>query len=229
MANAPNLLNDDGSASMATAIMMSHHGFRRDTARFRIALERVAEGDQAKVDALKDEWKSYHATLHGHHEAEDDGLLPGLRTQQPALVPVIDRLTADHRRIDPLLEEGDRVFAGLPATVEAARALITRLSALLDPHLATEEAQVIPFFREAKGFPPPSTEAEVEMYAQGFAWASHGVALEVLEKLNAILPEKLIDKLPTARAAFAERCDRVWGPTPPGASRTPVPDWLAGD
>ncbi len=26
----PNLLNDDGTASMATMLMLSHHAFRRD-------------------------------------------------------------------------------------------------------------------------------------------------------------------------------------------------------
>jgi len=33
MTSAPALLDDDGEASVATAIMMSHHGLRRDLAR----------------------------------------------------------------------------------------------------------------------------------------------------------------------------------------------------
>jgi hemerythrin-like domain-containing protein len=228
MPNAPNLLNDDGSASMATALMMSHHGLRRDTARFARALQAVAAGDHTRVDALKEEWQSYRATLHGHHEAEDKGLFPSLGGQQAALAPVIERLTADHRRIDPLLEEADRAFAGLPATTAAARAVVSQLSALLDPHLATEEAQLVPFLREAKSFPPPATEAEVELYAQGFAWSSHGIAEDVLARVGAMLPEALAAKLPAARVAFAARCERVWGPTQPGASRTAIPDWLPG-
>ena len=36
----PNLLNDDGSASMATLLMMSHHAFRRDLGRLLRAVER---------------------------------------------------------------------------------------------------------------------------------------------------------------------------------------------
>ena len=80
----PNLLNDDGSASMATAFMMSHHGFRRDIARFAIALRRLAEGDHGRASALQQEWQSYHATLHGHHTVEDTGIFPNLR-QDPAL------------------------------------------------------------------------------------------------------------------------------------------------
>jgi hypothetical protein len=34
----------------------------------------------------------------------------------------------------------------------------------------------------------------------------------------------LIAKLPEARAAFTARCERVWGPLRPLASRTPIPE-----
>jgi hypothetical protein len=227
MANPPpNLLNDDGSASMATAFMMSHHGFRRDIARFGIALGRLAEGDATRAAALQEEWQSYHATLHGHHMMEDGGIFPGLR-QDPALTAIIDQLAADHRRIDPLLTEGDRAFADLPGSTAAAQKVVAELAALLETHLATEEAHVVPTIRGASSFPPPSTPAEEEMYAQGFAWSSHGVAPDILEKVYGMLPDAVAAKIPAARAAFAERCARVWGPTKEGASRTPVPDWLA--
>jgi Hemerythrin HHE cation binding domain len=223
----PTLLNDDGTASVATTLMMSHHGFRRDIALFGIALRRVAEGDHSRVAALQQEWKSYHFTLHEHHEAEDQWIFPQLRSQHSSLGPVLDQLTSDHRRIDPLLEQGDRAFGQLPET-GAAAALVSELSRLLDPHLATEEAQVIPFLRQAKAFPPPQTDAEAEMYAEGFAWGSHGVAPEVLTRVHALLPETVISRLPAARTAFEERCVRAWGSAKTGASRTAIPDWLTG-
>jgi hypothetical protein len=37
----PRLLNDDGTASVATALLMSHHAFRRDTAQLAAALRRL--------------------------------------------------------------------------------------------------------------------------------------------------------------------------------------------
>jgi hemerythrin-like domain-containing protein len=225
---ATTLLNDDGTASMATALMMSHHGLRRDIARFALALGPVADGDLSRVAALRDEWQGYRNTLHGHHEAEDARMFPSMRSEHAGLAAVIDQLSADHRRIDPLLEEGDRVFARLPASVGAAAAVVSQLSALLDPHLATEETHIIPLIRAAKGFPPPANDAEAEMYAQGFAWASHGVAPEVLAQVDAMLPESVRARLPAARAAFEARCERVWGPSKPGASRTSIPDWLPG-
>jgi hypothetical protein len=220
MSAIPNLLNDDGSASIATAIMMSHHGFRRDLRRFRAAL---ADFNPARTQALSDEWKSFHLHLHGHHTAEDNGVFPNILSQAPTLEATVATLAADHRRIDPLLERGDAVFAELAARVPEARTIVAELIALLDRHLALEEAEVIPLLRPAKSFPPPATEAEADMYAEGFAWAMQGIAPDVLERVFTMLPEILLTRLPGAQAAFKARCDRTWGPLAIGASRTPIP------
>jgi hypothetical protein len=223
---APNLLNDDGSASIATALMMSHHSFRRDVAMFAAALRQIARGDHARVAAIQEEWKKLHASLHGHHQSEDNGLFPHIKGEHPEAAAVIERLSADHRRIDPLLAAGDAAFAELPAT-DAAIGVVSELAALLDAHLTTEEAEVVPFMRDMKAFPPPATDAEADMYAGGFAWACHGVAQEVLDRLFEMLPPSLTARLPAARAAFAARWRDAWGDSAPeGASRTPVPDWL---
>jgi hemerythrin-like domain-containing protein len=208
---------------MATALMMSHHGLRRDLARFLSALQKVSSGDTSKVEALRDEWKNYRDTLHGHHDAEDTRMFPYLRGQHPGLAGVIERLGADHRQIDPLLERGDRAFAELPETA-AAKSVLRELAALLDAHLETEEGSVIPHLRDAKGFPPPASDEEAALYAQGFAWSSQGIAPEVLDPVYAMLPENLRSRMPAARAAFDERCVRVWGTADAGASRTSVPD-----
>jgi hypothetical protein len=227
----PRLLNEDGSASMATALLMSHHGFRRDIARFASALERLAGDDRARTAALQAEWQSYRGTLHGHHEAEDTRMFPHLRGQQSELVPIIDQLAAQHRRIDPLLAAGDRAFASLSgpdgSALHEAALIVGQLAALLDEHLALEEAHVIPFLRGAREFPPPASEEELAMFAEGFAWSSQGVAPEVLDRVHGMLPEVLRARLPAACAAFAARCERVWGSTVAGASRTSVPDWLS--
>jgi hypothetical protein len=227
MTTTPNLLNDDGTASIATALLMSHHAFRRDLARFAAALERVVGGDGAHVAGLAEEWRHYRAALHGHHEVEDGQMFPGMRGAHPALAPVFDELSAQHARIDPLLARGDTAFAELAARAPAAAATVAELSSLIDQHLALEEAHVPAFLRAVNAFPPPPTDADAELYAQGFAWSSEGIAPEVLERVYAMLPANLTSRLPVARAAFAERCVRVWGPVPTGASRTSVPDWLA--
>jgi hypothetical protein len=224
---APNLLNDDGRASMATVLLMAHHAFRRDIALFRLALPRITDGDRSTVTALQEEWKSYRGALHIHHEIEDQRIFPHLSSTQPDLVEVIAGLSSDHRRMDPLLERGDRAFAQLPASGDAA-AVVSELSAFLDAHLATEEARVVPFLRRATEFPPPASDAEAELQTQGFAWSCHGVSPQVLEGVYAMLAPALTERLPAARAAFEQRCARVWGSARTGTSRTAIPDWLPG-
>jgi hypothetical protein len=223
---APNLLNDDGSASMATMFLTSHHGFRRDIALFGTAL-RAAGADPARAQALREEWEKFRTTLHHHHEIEDKNMFPGFRNISPELAAAVDRLDADHRRIDPLLEAGDRAFAALPGAAGEATGIVGELAALLNAHLAFEEANVVPLLRNARELPPPGSDAEAEMYAQGFSWSLHGLAPEVVERIYDLLPALLTSKLPAARAAFAARCERVWGTAKTGASRTSVPDWLA--
>jgi hemerythrin-like domain-containing protein len=223
MSKAPTLLNDDQTASIATALMMSHHGFRRDLARFEHALEDVARGDGSRVEALREEWKNYCATLHGHHHSEDTGVFPSIAAEHASARAVIEQLTADHRRIDPLLERGEAAFAQLPIT-HGALAVVHELAALLEPHLASEERELIPFLRKLKSFPSPPDDEAVTMFAQGFAWAMQGIAPDVLEKVYAMLPAALVARLPAARAAFDARCERVWGSAKAGASRTPIPD-----
>jgi hemerythrin-like domain-containing protein len=224
MARAPNLLNDDGSASMATALMMSHHAFRRDVARFAKALEALSPSDAERIAALQEEWKNYQGALHGHHHVEDTGVFPGIAAEHPTVAKVIEGLGADHKRIDPLLERADAAFAELATKKEEALALVRELQEFLTPHLATEEEHVVPFLRGAKSFPTPATDDEADLYAKGFSWAMHGIAPEVLEKLGEMLPEALRTRLPAARAEFESRCLRAWGSAECGAARTPIPD-----
>jgi iron-sulfur cluster repair protein YtfE (RIC family) len=222
MSNVPNLLNDDGTASIATAIMMSHHGFRRDLGRFARALDTIANGDKARVDAVREEWKNFHMALHGHHEAEDNGVFPSIVGKHESVRATLEALSADHRRIDPLLERGDTAFADLSRT-NTARAVVRELQDLLAHHLAIEEGELIPLLRDAKTFPLPPNDEAVALCAQGFAWSMHGIAPDVIEQVYAMLPENLRARIPAARAAFEERCERVWGSTKTGMSRTPIP------
>jgi hemerythrin-like domain-containing protein len=223
MSTPPNLLNDDHTASMATALMMSHHGFRRDLSRFHRALEQVAGGEVSRVEALREEWKSLYQALHGHHQSEDTGVFPSIATEHPSARAVIEQLSADHRRIDPLLDRGEAAFARLPDAREAL-AIVRELRELLDAHLAIEEREIVPFLRGGKSFPAPPNDEWLAMYAAGFAWSMQGIAPEVLEQVERMLPAALVARLPEARAAFDARCERVWGSAKAGAARTPIPN-----
>lgn len=218
----PNLLNDDGTASMATMIMSSHHAFRRDLARFARALAGSNTSSATQLEALRREWQWFRGALHGHHESEDTRMFPFLRAEHPELAATFDRLSADHRAIDPLLEVGDHAF-GDPFDPATATTTVSSLKQLLDEHLAFEEAEAIPFLRPAKQFPAPASDEEAIMYAQGFAWSLYGLAPAVVDELLKLLPENLTSRLPAARAAFAARFLATWGAPMAQASETSIP------
>jgi hemerythrin-like domain-containing protein len=218
---ATKLLNDDDTASMATAMMSSHHAFRRDLACFADALAAIAAGDRARVAAVAGEWTSFCTALHGHHSHEDAGLFPDLRAKHPELAADLDRLEEQHRVIDPLLE---RATAAINASqTDGALAIVRELETALAEHLDLEERVAIPHLRAANEFPPPPTDEVAAMYADGFAWSTGGLAPNVIAAIDAILPPSVIDRLPAARRAFDERCLRVWGRVHPAVSLTSAP------
>src|SRR5262245_23303309 len=208
------LLDDDGSASIATLLMCSHHALRRDVACFAKAL---ATG---RTDALRDEWTRFRHTLHGHHAAEDNGIFPSLRAQHAELAAALDELDAQHHAIDDLLIRGDRLFAELPHHAAEARDVIDALADLLREHLEAEERAVIPHLRTAKEFPLPPNDEMIALYADGFAWSSAGISSSVLDHVFAMLPPALVEQLPAARRAFDERCLNAWGYVHSGESLT---------
>jgi hemerythrin-like domain-containing protein len=208
---------------MATALMLSHHAFRRDIKRFIAAIEQMQAGDMTHADAVRAEWQSYRNGLHGHHHVEDTAMFPDMKTKHPEAVAAIDQLTEDHHHIDPLIERSDKAFAD-PLKLDEALTVLNELKGLLDAHLDHEEAEVTPFLRDAKSFPIPQTDEEATMYANGFAWSMQGIAPSVLEKLNEMLPPNMVSKLPDALKAFDERSKKTWGMFTVGAATTPIPD-----
>ncbi len=217
------LLNDDGTASMATLLMSAHHAFRRDIRCFANALAEVTPADTARIELLAQEWTRYRGSLHGHHTIEDTSMFPGVRAQHPEIATVLDELGAQHHAIDPLLERGDAVFSALARELPAARDVVASLSNVLTSHLDLEERTIAPHLRAAKEFPAPADDAALAMYADGFAWSSGGIAEPVLDKVYAMLPDALRARLPAARKAFDQHCERTWGHAHRGASTTSVP------
>jgi hypothetical protein len=205
---------------MGTALMMSHHGFRRDLACFAKVLQNHPEREPGP---LRDEWQRFRTMLVRHHEGEDQGIFPDLG-KHPSLGVVVAHLADDHRRIASMLERGDRAFVE-PLDLAAAVAVISDLEALLDPHFAMEERDLIPFLRDEMSFPEPANDDELTVYAEGFAWATSGVHRQVLDALDAMLPASVKARMETARQAYDERATRVWGAPHHGATLDSSPDF----
>jgi hypothetical protein len=88
---------------------------------------------------------SYCTFVTAHHGMEDSAVFPHLRSRDPNLAPVIDRLEAEHVIIHDVLQDIDRALVNLVSN----RGNLTRIEAAIDllaetllSHLAYEEREI---------------------------------------------------------------------------------------
>ncbi|MEP7026295.1 MAG: hemerythrin domain-containing protein [Actinomycetota bacterium] len=138
----------DGPAD-TTMMGVVHDALRRDIARLQTALAPPAIPDDNRRHALAQHALWMMDFLHDHHRGEDEGLWPlvtdrnpqaaellaGMEAEHALIVPAADRMTAAARWYD---HEADT-----PRRREFAAAL-DELTTVVLPHLAREEADVMP-------------------------------------------------------------------------------------
>jgi alkanesulfonate monooxygenase SsuD/methylene tetrahydromethanopterin reductase-like flavin-dependent oxidoreductase (luciferase family) len=90
----------------------------------------------------------YCGTVTQHHSIEDASILPHLRRREPALGPVLDRLTKEHVDIHDLIGEVDRAMVTYVTEPAAGgRFLHDAIDLLADSllsHLSYEERELLP-------------------------------------------------------------------------------------
>jgi hemerythrin superfamily protein len=147
-------------ASLYDELLWVHGMIRRDLETVRHLAQAVRDGAPAAeaADALADLktngplWKlrvnclHYCRFVHAHHGAEDRLLFPALRTANPELDPVVDRIEADHRKVAELLDEVEAACesaAGGDAEQRSGlAAALDELAEHLLEHLSFEERSV---------------------------------------------------------------------------------------
>jgi len=162
-------MNGSGGDTYFDELLWVHGMIRRDLATVRELAGAVTNGmSAADVKAQLDDLKTngplwqlkvnclqYCRFVHAHHGAEDRMLFPVLRSANPDLAPVIDRLEADHRRVSGLLDTVEEAARALGADGEAeARARVAGgLEALAEhllEHLDFEEENVAETMKSMK-------------------------------------------------------------------------------
>jgi hemerythrin-like domain-containing protein len=207
-----------------TTIMgVVHDALRRALARTREALS-VAPGDARRV-AVADHLIWMLAFLHHHHESEDAGLWPLVRARNPEAAPVLDRMSADHDEVDPLLERALGAARRYRADAGAREELATALDELSGPllaHLAREEDEAMPVvaasisraewrqwdreFNPTKGRSVRSLAMEGHWLMDGLDPARYAVLVGLVPA-----PVRLVLVRGFARA-YRAACARRWGP-----------------
>jgi iron-sulfur cluster repair protein YtfE (RIC family) len=149
-----------------------HEKIRHDLAVCEDLAERIAEGlspEQVRAEIRELQTNSplwrlrvnclyYCRFVHMHHHAEDVLLFPALRASDPAMVPVADKLEADHRVVSDLLDEVEAAADALVLedAVDIRARIIRALGDLrgeLIAHLSYEEQMAGPTIRSWRSWP----------------------------------------------------------------------------
>jgi alkanesulfonate monooxygenase SsuD/methylene tetrahydromethanopterin reductase-like flavin-dependent oxidoreductase (luciferase family) len=112
----------------------------------------AARGAINQMTLRQNEWtlgaycQSYCRLVATHHTIEDSSVFPHLRSREPALGPVLDRLEAEHHVIHRALEAVDRALVAVvsgPDGLGALRGAVDELATTLTAHLSYEEEQLV--------------------------------------------------------------------------------------
>lgn len=190
----------------ADTVMMGvmHDAMRRDFVRVRDLLASDAALGDVQRAALADHVVFMLDFLHDHHHNEDERLWPLVRSHDPALGEALDRMSGDHASI----------AAGAARVVEAAGAFgrdagttsrrdlaaaLDEFTAVLLPHLAREEVEVMPrvsacltvdeWHAFEKDAMPPFT---VPVLAEYFNWFLEDLDEDRKRRVKASLPAPIV-------------------------------------
>ncbi len=139
-----------------------HDGLRGELAQLRNLIDQVAAGALdagsarshiADMTLRQNDWTlgaycaSYCRIVTTHHSIEDQSMLPHLRSADPRLAAVVDRLEQEHVVIHDVLERVDRALVALVSDgaggLSALRDAVDLLTDALVSHLSYEERELV--------------------------------------------------------------------------------------
>jgi deazaflavin-dependent oxidoreductase (nitroreductase family) len=125
------------ASSFGEGLSLVHDAFRRELATIRkeFAAAGSSLGVQLRINCL-----TVCAGLNFHHQMEDDHMFGTLGERYPELMPVIERLRAEHVAIAGLVDDLRQAVS----TGTGGQQEIDRLTKELEAHLTYEEEQLIP-------------------------------------------------------------------------------------
>lgn len=172
-----------------------HHAFKREVSRLRKGVQQVDLADNAATAGLARRFAFFSATLHHHHQGEDQYLFDRVRIRAtPAEVAVLDAMDAEHDALKLALDRLDSDFRTLspdsdPATIAAD---FDELRTVLDGHCAHEEQAGVPIvqkyvtpedLKEFMAFTRSAPESTMVL-----AWVCDGATPEQVASVWGMLP-----------------------------------------
>jgi iron-sulfur cluster repair protein YtfE (RIC family) len=139
-----------------------HEHLRQELQQIRDVVAQVADGETDvgaarhlinRLTVRQNYWTlgsfcaAYCRVVAIHHTIEDETMFPGLVAHEPALAPVIARLSAEHETIGEVLTGLDEALVAMvtdAAGLRHVQARTEQLATQLLAHLAYEEEQLLP-------------------------------------------------------------------------------------
>jgi hypothetical protein len=158
---APAVAHTELGRAVGQHLVEVHDHFRAELARLRDLVGQLRGGSVdvssarefvSQMTIRQNSWTvgaycaSYCRVLTQHHSMEDVAIFPHLRTSEPGLGPVLDRLAEEHLIIHGVLEAVDRAFVTFltdPDGFDVIDEAIDALDRTLMSHLAYEESQLV--------------------------------------------------------------------------------------
>jgi len=139
--------------------LILHRGMRYDAARLAAATSAVTEHERTRRGPALARWYAgYNAELHEHHTVEDEIFFPAILERLPVFDSQLDRIEAEHHRLDGLLQHTTTTLDALgdpavdwPRAAAEAVEQHAQLGGGLDGHLGFEDDDVLPLFVEHFG------------------------------------------------------------------------------
>jgi hypothetical protein len=193
-------------------MLAAHRAFRRDVTTLARAASRDTLRDPVRRVTVGTGWEVFRRQLVLHHQAEDAGVWPVLRTRLAGRVDdlaVLDEMVAEHSLIDPLVATVDQALDDEQLSLGD---VIGELASTLGGHLDHEERDALPLIGATL------TAAE---------WEGLMASLQPAPDLSELVPW-LVDGLPADDAAdvlamfppaLAQRYRGEWKPWYDAVSR----------
>jgi hemerythrin-like domain-containing protein len=225
----------DPNAPADTRIMgIVHSALRRDLTRVTTAMTAPLPPADPQRVALAAHLAWMMQFLHAHHEGEDAGLWPLVRSLDPSAGDLLDQMAHDHAQIETQIEtlsvaaqrySQDRAAVARESLVGAVESLRT----VLDPHLQREEAEMMPIVSKTltharwesfnqEHFVKPKSKPQLGREGHWLIDSIDAAGYRVVVGTVPPIPRFIL--LHAFARGYARGCAIRWGPT---VSITPLP------
>ena len=201
-----------GSAADLGIMLAAHRAFRRDVTTLARAASRDTLRDPVRRVTVGTGWEVFRRQLLLHHQAEDAGVWPVLRTRLAGRadeLAVLEEMAAEHSLIDPLVATVDQALDDERLPLGD---VIGELASTLGGHLDHEERDALPLIGATL------TDAE---------WLGLMASLQPAPELSELVPwlvdgltaDDAADVLAMFPPALAQRYRGEWKPWYDAVSR----------